>query len=207
MCRRWVSLRWIPPPVGVLKLNIDGSSRGNPGAAGAGYVLRDWEGRFIFGLAVPILHASTLMAEARALYFGLRILSFLHLNGVRVLVETDSKFIQHCIRCSSLDIPWEVLHVIQDCSHLFSSMVCTELIWNYREANFVADAFANFASDRAEDDAWLSNSMGMKVNVPTGLLELLEDGFFFWWLKPPNFVCNLLLFDLTASCTERFIPQ
>ncbi|KAF9623841.1 hypothetical protein IFM89_005426 [Coptis chinensis] len=97
-CMRWVSLRWIPPPVGVLKLNIDGSSRGNPGAAGAGCVLRDWEGRFIFGLAVPILHASTIMAEARALYFGLRILSFLHLNGVRVLVETDSKFINHCIK-------------------------------------------------------------------------------------------------------------
>ncbi|KAF9593726.1 hypothetical protein IFM89_024730 [Coptis chinensis] len=106
-CRRWVAIRWIPPPVGVFKLNIDGSSRGNPGAAGAGCVLRDWDGRFIFGLAVPILHASTIMAEARALFFGLRILSFLHLNGVRVLVETDSKFIQQCIRNSSMDTPWE----------------------------------------------------------------------------------------------------
>ncbi|KAF9612576.1 hypothetical protein IFM89_002172 [Coptis chinensis] len=126
-CRRWVSIRWIPPPVGVFKLNIDGSSRGNPGAAGAGCVLRDWDGRFIFGLAVPILHASTIMAEARALFFGLRILSFLHLNGVRVLVETDSKFIQQCIRHSSMDTPWEVLSMFEVQAHPCSSWDCSYL--------------------------------------------------------------------------------
>lgn len=33
------SLRWIPPPLGVFKLNFDGPSLGNPSLSGFGYHL------------------------------------------------------------------------------------------------------------------------------------------------------------------------
>ncbi|KAF9624290.1 hypothetical protein IFM89_009198 [Coptis chinensis] len=77
--------------------------------------------RFIVGLAVPILHASTIMAESEALHFGLKILTYLQLNDIHVIVETDSKFIHHCIKQPFGDIPWEVACVIQECSHLIST--------------------------------------------------------------------------------------
>ena len=33
--------KWLPPPEGFLKVNTDGSSRGNPGSAGIGGIGRD----------------------------------------------------------------------------------------------------------------------------------------------------------------------
>ena len=40
--------KWIPPPTGFLKINIDGSSRGNPGSAGIGRIGRDSSGSVVF---------------------------------------------------------------------------------------------------------------------------------------------------------------
>ena len=34
--------KWLPPPEGFLKVNMDGSSRGNPGSAGIGGIGRDY---------------------------------------------------------------------------------------------------------------------------------------------------------------------
>lgn len=44
--------RWSPPPQGVLKINTDGSSRGNPGHAGIGGVGQDSSGNVQFLLSV-----------------------------------------------------------------------------------------------------------------------------------------------------------
>ena len=38
----------LPPPIGFLKINIDGSSRGNPGSAGIGGIGRDSFGSVVF---------------------------------------------------------------------------------------------------------------------------------------------------------------
>lgn len=46
MVRRTVS--WYPPPHGVLKLNVDGATRGKPGPAGIGGVLRNSSGVVLF---------------------------------------------------------------------------------------------------------------------------------------------------------------
>ena len=39
---------WLPPPVGFLKINTDGSSRGNPSPAGIGGIGRDSSGSVVF---------------------------------------------------------------------------------------------------------------------------------------------------------------
>ena len=44
---------WQPPPLGVLKWNVDGSSLGKPGPAGAGGVLRDHFGLVKSGFFIP----------------------------------------------------------------------------------------------------------------------------------------------------------
>ena len=43
---------WTPPPCGVLKINTDGSSRGNPGSAGIGGVARCSSGNVKFFFSI-----------------------------------------------------------------------------------------------------------------------------------------------------------
>ena len=40
--------KWLPPPTGFLKINTDGSSRGNLGSAGIGGIGRDSSGLVVF---------------------------------------------------------------------------------------------------------------------------------------------------------------
>lgn len=62
---------WIPPTGGWLKLNTDGASRGNPGLATSGGVLRDEDGRWCGGFAVNIGRCSAPLAELWGVYYGL----------------------------------------------------------------------------------------------------------------------------------------
>jgi len=69
---------WQPPPKGFLKYNIDGASKGNPGNAGYGGVLRDDEGNIIFIFHYHLGRSTNNMAEVMALEQGLESLSQNH---------------------------------------------------------------------------------------------------------------------------------
>ncbi|KAG7593458.1 Ribonuclease H domain [Arabidopsis thaliana x Arabidopsis arenosa] len=56
-----------------MKLNTDGASKGNPGLAAAGRVLRDGDGRWCGGFAVNLGKCSTPLAELWGVYYGLYI--------------------------------------------------------------------------------------------------------------------------------------
>lgn len=58
---------WHPPSKGYLKYNIDGASKGNPGIAGFGGVLRDEEGKIIFIFHYHLGRATNNMVELMAL--------------------------------------------------------------------------------------------------------------------------------------------
>ena len=64
-------VRWVPPSEGAIKLNVDGSSRGNPGRAGCGGLLRDENGNCIAGFVGYIGFAGSLLAELMAIRHGL----------------------------------------------------------------------------------------------------------------------------------------
>ncbi|CAL8990638.1 unnamed protein product [Prunus brigantina] len=68
-----VLLAWVPPEIGVVKLNIDGSRRVSTGAIGAGGVLRDYLGQWIGGFAVNLGQGEVLEAELWGLFFGLNL--------------------------------------------------------------------------------------------------------------------------------------
>lgn len=51
---------------GFLKLNFDGSSRGNPGLSGFGCVIRDHQGDNFCVIAGPLGHGDSIKAEVLA---------------------------------------------------------------------------------------------------------------------------------------------
>ncbi|XP_042939510.1 uncharacterized protein LOC122274547 [Carya illinoinensis] len=82
-------VRWTKPPLGWHKLNMDGSSFGNPGSCGIGGVIRNESGRHVQAYASYIGFGSNNKAELMALLQGLRICKAL--NITKVIVEMDSQ--------------------------------------------------------------------------------------------------------------------
>jgi len=61
-------IAWKPPEGEWLKLNTDGASRGNPGLAAAGGVIRDGRGRWCGGFALNIGVCTAPLAELWGVY-------------------------------------------------------------------------------------------------------------------------------------------
>jgi len=65
-------VRWIPPPVGWLKCNTDGASRGNPGPSSVAFCVRNHDGNLVGAKDLQIPDTSNLVAEAKAICEGLQ---------------------------------------------------------------------------------------------------------------------------------------
>ncbi|OIT27277.1 putative ribonuclease h protein, partial [Nicotiana attenuata] len=63
---------WQKPPVGWVKLNVDGCSKGNPGPAGGGGLIRDHHGVLIGAFAEFYGDCSCNIAEAKAMMRGIK---------------------------------------------------------------------------------------------------------------------------------------
>lgn len=79
---------WFPPPTGLIKFNVDGSSQGNPGKSGIGGILRDLSRihRGYFSLAVGELWAFE--AEVKGILAALKFCKEFQLK--HLLIESDS---------------------------------------------------------------------------------------------------------------------
>ncbi|XP_068639159.1 uncharacterized protein [Aristolochia californica] len=82
---------WVPPEVGYLKLNFDGSSLGNPGIAGFGGVISDSFGNQWFSYAAPLGISDSTSAELHGLLNGLR--TFKDKCSGPIHIEGDSKVV------------------------------------------------------------------------------------------------------------------
>lgn len=69
-------VRWLKPPLGYFKLNVDGSSRVNPDESSVGGVVRDSSGRVLISFSEFIGVGSNIRAELWAVWMGLLICSF-----------------------------------------------------------------------------------------------------------------------------------
>ncbi|KAL6293667.1 hypothetical protein ACE6H2_001809 [Prunus campanulata] len=86
------AIKWKPPPLDWIKLNFDGSVRGN--LAATGFVIRDWNGNVRLAGAKNSGQVSITVAECLALRDGLA--HAIHNGWRKVLVEGDSKLIIDC---------------------------------------------------------------------------------------------------------------
>jgi len=104
---------WRFPPGGYIKINFD-DTHSSFGTA-AGFVIRDWSGRFIQAGTRFLEGAPIIVAEATAMRD--RIHAALAAGYHHILVEGDNKVVIHAIQ-GHIHIPWQIQILICDISNM-----------------------------------------------------------------------------------------
>ena len=136
------------PQVGWKKLNTDGASKGNPGLAGCGGVVRDENGRWIAGFSRHIGVTSSFEAELWGLREGLIFCSNLNIHSL--LVELDAKAVVDIF----LNPNYQnrvVSPILEDCKHLLLRFQQVQLLHCFRQANRCADMLARMSIEQDVD--------------------------------------------------------
>lgn len=148
-------VRWIHPPKGRLKLNVDGAFKPTSGQAGGGGIIRDHEGNCVtaFAQAYHGLYSS-IAAEALALRDGI---SICRSKGISEFhIETDSYNLYQIVTEQS-PCPWDLVCIIQDIAAKCQNLKA-EIMYVPREANRVADSLASFALTCTHFVTWHSRA-------------------------------------------------
>ncbi|CAL1377168.1 unnamed protein product [Linum trigynum] len=167
---------WSPPSQGWVMVNTDGASNGNPGAAGAGGVIRDMMVNWLGGFVVNIGTATAALAELWEVYHGLELAWKL---GFRVVkFASDSQLAIQLIQDRHDPIhPYATLLGLV--RRKLSQDWLVNLSHTYREGNRFAD--------------WLSKH---SLVYPYGMHELAD---------PPPGVVPLIRDDMMGVTFERRI--
>lgn len=132
-----------------ITLQFDGGSRGNPGPAGIGVVLRAADGTPLVTLGRFIGRATNNVAEYKALITALQ--KARELGARRVKVLGDSELIVKQMR-GEYRVKNPDLRVLYDeAQDLFNAFDAATIDHNYRTDNSLADKLANLAMDRKAD--------------------------------------------------------
>jgi ribonuclease HI len=148
---------WSPPPEGFVKLNFDGASKGNPGAAGYGVVYRNHHGHILEIMAGSLGHSTNNVAELWGLIKGLQLA--IKSNYTKVIVEGDSQVIIGLLRRilngakpDSISPSWRLSHGLQITADLLNPNHVFIPAHIKRKANQVVDELANLGANRRELD-------------------------------------------------------
>ena len=139
------------PAAAAHRANIDGGSRGNPGPAAYGVVIRDGRGEIVAKLKKYIGRMTNNVAE----YYGLiAAMDYAQSHSIRVLhIESDSELLVKQMR-GQYKVKSEDLRPLferaKKMSQAFDSLRIEHV---YREQNREADALANEALDETEGRA------------------------------------------------------
>ncbi|KAL3700247.1 hypothetical protein R1sor_018269 [Riccia sorocarpa] len=130
-----------PTTTGVYRIEYDGASKGNPGRAGAGALLRHPDGSVLCELTVGLGKTTNNVAEYRGLIAGLR--KARELGIKRIQAQGDSKLVTMQLR----DV-WAVKNenlavLCKEAKDLAGSFESFEIRHVDREWNSAADALAN----------------------------------------------------------------
>ncbi|XP_068333301.1 uncharacterized protein [Pyrus communis] len=138
------------PPLdrGACTLHFDGASRGNPGIAGAGAVLRAEDGRLICKIREGLGVVTNNVAEYRAVILGLK--CALKKGFTRITIQGDSKLV--CMQVQGL---WKVKNqnlsdLYEEVKKLKDKFLSFKISHVLRERNSEADAQANLAITLAD---------------------------------------------------------
>ena len=140
----------------VLTLEFDGGSRGNPGPAGIGAVVRAADGTPLVTLGRFIGRATNNVAEYKALITALR--KARELGAKRVVVRGDSELIVKQIRGEYRVKNADLRPLYDEAKGLLAKFDHATIDHNYRHKNALADKLANLAMDRKADVTEVADS-------------------------------------------------
>ncbi|KAG7543761.1 Ribonuclease H-like superfamily [Arabidopsis thaliana x Arabidopsis arenosa] len=135
-------IAWLKPAAGWVKVNTDGASRGNPGLAAAGGVLRDETGKWCGGFSLNIGVCSAPLAELWGVYYGLYIAW--ERRATRVELELDSEMVVGFLK-TGISEYHPLSFLVRLCHGFLARDWIVRISHVYREANRLADGLANYA--------------------------------------------------------------
>jgi ribonuclease HI len=167
--------------VAAYQANIDGGSRGNPGPAAYGVVVRDGKGEIVARLKKYIGNNTNNVAE----YFGLiAALDYAQTHGIRALrVESDSELVVKQMRGQYKVKNEDLRPLFERAKKMSQGLEFFRIEHVRREQNREADALANQALDEtarpgssaaAEKPAGRENTMRLVARCKDGLLQPKE---------------------------------
>lgn len=130
----------------LITVEFDGGSRGNPGPAGIGVVLRAADGTPIVTLGRFIGRATNNTAEYQALITGLQ--KAQELGAKKLLIRGDSELIIKQMKGEYRVRHPELKPLYEEAYHLFRQFKEARLEHNLRHKNTLADKLANLAMDK-----------------------------------------------------------
>jgi ribonuclease HI len=173
------------PAAAAYRANIDGGSRGNPGPASYGVVIRDPTGEVVAKLKKYIGRMTNNVAE----YYGLiAALDYAQSHGIRALrVESDSELLVKQMRGQYKVKHADLRPLFERARKMSQALESFSIDHVYREQNREADALANDALDETAGRASQSPSAAkiearskseprrLHARFQSGILYPLED--------------------------------
>ena len=133
----------------VLTLEFDGGSRGNPGPAGIGAVVRAKDGTTLKELGRFIGRATNNVAEYKALITALQMAR--ELGARKVVIRGDSELIVRQMNGQYRVKNADLKPLYNEAQSLLRQFDHATIDHNYRHKNALADKLANLAMDRKAD--------------------------------------------------------
>ncbi|KAK1410229.1 hypothetical protein QVD17_36764 [Tagetes erecta] len=134
-------------PDTILKLNTDGSSRGNPGPSSFGGLIRDNKGKWVCGYMGKMKGGryTSLEAEVWSVYNGLCLIRDKNMSNL--LIETDCETI---LRLRWMPMDPQIKVVMDAIDAIMIDRNCT-IIHRRREGNQCADLLAKLGGKQSEE--------------------------------------------------------
>lgn len=143
----WVA--WRKPQRESIKINFDGSKTFH--GAGGGFIIRNWEGRFIQAASFSLGGASVLVAEATAMRNGIK--AALQAGFTDIHIEGDNKILIQAVQ-GHIQVPWEIQVLIQDI-HTFLQHCNTVIVTHiFRQGNRAANWLAKYGVSLLSTMVW-----------------------------------------------------
>lgn len=159
---------WNCPPVGWVKINVDGTSRRDGKRAGIGCVVRNDNGSWLVGEARNIEKANLNIAELLALFFGLKLAW--RKGYRRIILELDSVTAVNLILGNEVSNEGDRV-IVDSCKELLSRQREVKVEHVLKEANKVVDWLANWAMSLGFEEREL-------LQPPLEMSTLLEEDAF-----------------------------
>jgi ribonuclease HI len=194
----------------MLTLEFDGGSRGNPGPAGIGIVVRAADGTPLVTLGRYIGKATNNVAEYRALITAME--EAKKLGATRIKIRGDSELVVRQMTGVYRVKHPDLIPLHRQAKELFESFDAAAIEHNYREKNELADTLGNLAMDRRADvtdadaDASPLDTPAPKASQAGQRVECARCGCVIEVKKPSSLRPHQLK-DFVCQCGQKMIDQ